>query len=224
MILSPQQCRFFEIFGFLTLPGLFRDEQEQMSRAFDALFEERQEEVVEWVHETHDNRMRRIVTDATDKSDYFRGLLNDPRICGVASGLLGEGYVYRGSDCSIYDCGTRYHRDAYGANLSFDNIKMALYLEPLSEQTGAVRVIPGSHHQGGKFTQNLNKHLETGFQDLGLSTEEVPATVLACEPGDLLLWNYRLMHATSYGGNARRMLALEFSERYERDDIVELDA
>lgn len=219
MIISQQDQRFFEIFGYLVLPGLFREEADALSSAFDTLFTERADEVVEWVHETHDNRMRRIVTDATDKSDYFCALLEDARIHDIATSLLGQDYVYRGSDCSIYDCGTLFHRDSYGANLTFANIKMALYLDPLDRDSGAIRVIPGSHHAGGSYSQLLNGHLDSGFRDLGLDTEEVPATVLECQPGDLLLWNYRLLHATSYGGNQRRMLALEFSEPYEVEEI-----
>ncbi|PLW84584.1 hypothetical protein C0029_18380 [Halioglobus japonicus] len=153
----------------------------------------------------------------------MEGLLGDARICEIASELLGEGYAFRVSDCSIYDCGTQFHRDSYGADLSFTNIKMALYLDPLDAQSGAIRVIPGSHHPGSAFTRLLNQHVDSGFGDLNLDTDEVPATVLASQPGDLLLWNYRLMHATSYGGNQRRMLALEFSEPYVKDAPAALE-
>ncbi|WP_235898524.1 phytanoyl-CoA dioxygenase family protein [Parahaliea maris] len=213
-MLSEQQRAFFEIFGYLRLPGLMADVIGEIDAAFTATFAEYPGEIVEWVHETHENRMRRFISGVTGKNDFLDALTREPRIAGLASALLGEDYVFRGSDCSIYDCGTLFHKDAYGANLAYTNIKMALYLEPIDEHSGAIRVIPGSHHRGDKFVRQLNPHVESGFRDLGLSTGQVPSTVLPSEPGDLLLWNYRLIHATQYGGNQRRMLALEFSENY----------
>lgn len=211
MTLSEQQKAYFELFGYLYLPGLFADEIQEISRQFDALFEDNPDDVVEWVHEFHDNRMRRFISAVTEKSDYVAALVRDQRICDVANFVLGKGYEFTGSDASIYDCGTKYHQDGHTITDDSTNIKMALYLDPIDATTGAIRVIPGSHHRGDRFSGLLNRDLFLGGDKLGLATEDVPATVLASEPGDLILWDYRLLHATAYGGNQRRMLAFEFS-------------
>jgi hypothetical protein len=210
-MISDQQREFFHTFGFLRFPSLFRADVEQINRAFEQIFLEHADTVVEWVHETHENRMRRFIADATEKSAVLAALLTDARIEGIASDLMGANYSFRGSDCSVYDCGTLFHRDAYGADPACLNIKMALYLDPVNAGSGALRVIPGSHHKGDNFVRALNQRVASGFRDLGLSTDQVPAAILDSEPGDLILWNYRLIHATNYEGNRRRMLAMEFS-------------
>ena len=210
-MISEQRREFFHMFGFLRFPALFRSDVEHITHSFEQTFLDHPEAVVEWVHETHENRMRRFIPDATKKNAALAALLTDDRIKGIASDLLGKDYSFSGSDCSIYDCGTLFHRDSYGADPARLNIKMALYLDPVNVDSGAIRVIPGSHHKGDKFVKALNQRIDSGFRDMGLSTDEVPATILDSEPGDLLLWNYRLIHATNYEGNRRRMLAMEFS-------------
>lgn len=214
MMLTEQQKVFFQLFGYLYLPGLFADDIADIAIKFDELFDTRKEEVVDWVHEIHENKLRRFITQATDKNEYLKGLLSDPRIVGIATELLGEDYDFNGSDASIYHCGTVFHQDGHGvAKPHRVNLKMALYLDPIDASTGAIRLIPGSHHPGDKFSGQLNKDLFLGRGvKLGLKTEDVPATVLASTPGDLMMWDYRILHATSYGGNERRMFALEFSE------------
>ncbi|MEM9254943.1 MAG: phytanoyl-CoA dioxygenase family protein [Pseudomonadota bacterium] len=211
MVLEQQQKAFFDLFGFLYLPGLFVDKIEEISRHFDALFEDNPEDVIEWVHEFHDNRMRRFISAVTEKDAYIADLIRDQRIAEIAGCLLGKGYSFTGSDASIYDCGTRFHQDGHSVKDDSRNIKMALYLDPIDSASGAIRLIPGSHHRGDTFSGILNRDLFLGGDKLGLETEDVPATVLPSNPGDLVLWDYRILHATSYGGNQRRMLALEFS-------------
>jgi Phytanoyl-CoA dioxygenase (PhyH) len=211
--LTEQQLRFFDVFGYLSLPGIFADEIDKISAHFDMLFQSRSDEVVDWVHETHENRLRRYITKATEKDAYLASLLNDHRITGAATSILGDTYIFTGSDASIYDCGTTFHQDGITtAKPKSINIKMALYLEALDGTSGALRVIPGSHHTGDKFFGKLTKSW-MAEEFLRMRTEDVPAAILPSMPGDLLLWDYRLMHATAYGGNQRRMLALEFAEQ-----------
>lgn len=213
MTLSEHQRAFFEVFGFLYLPGLFADDIARISEHFDALFRQHEGDVVHWVHETHENRLRRFISRPTDKDEYLGSLVHDSRIREVAAFLLGSDYEFTGSDASIYDCGTVFHQDGHGvAKPQCLNLKMALYLDPVGESSGAIRLIPGSHHPGDKFSARLNRDLFLGKDKLGLQTEEVPATILSSTPGDLMMWDYRILHATSYGGNQRRMLALEFCE------------
>lgn len=211
MMLSEKQITFFQTFGFLKLPGLFAENVQDLTEQFEAVFREHESDVVHWVHETHENRLRRFLPQATEKSTYLASLLDDSRIQGVAISLLGKGYDFCGSDVSIYDCGTTFHQDGTDVSVRQDklNVKMALYLDEVDQSSGAIRVIPGSHHRGDKFfrvlTQNWLKP-----ETLNMTTEEFPATIVPSSPGDLLLWDYRLMHATAYSGNQRRMLALEF--------------
>lgn len=214
MVVSEKQKEFFHIFGFLKFPGLFLGEIEEITDAFERTFTENPEDVVTWINETHDNRTRYYVSEATEKNARLAQLVEDPRVRRIVESLLGEVYKFRGSDCSIYECGTNYHCDAYGANLNYKNIKMALYLDPVGAKSGGVRYLPGSHHRGGPFFKSFSRYIQSGFSELGLNTREVPAAFMESSPGDLLLWDFRLVHATTYEGNRRRMIALDFSEVY----------
>jgi hypothetical protein len=214
--LTEHQRRFFDVFGFLRLPGLFADDISRIGEQFDAVYARHAGDVVEWVHATHENRMRRFIPMFLERDEYLRSLLDDPRVTGIAKALLGEPYRVNGSDGSIYDCGTLYHSDGYGADMSVLNIKMALYLEPVDASSGAIRVLPGTHHHEDAFSRKLHevlyRNMESSPEAFGASITQVPSHVLASEPGDLLLWNYRLLHASCWAGNRRRMIAVEFSQ------------
>lgn len=210
MTLTEKQIAFFKIFGYLKFAGLFADDIHEISNQFDAVFRQYDDEVVNWIHATHENRLRRVLPAATQRNAYLASLLDDPRIQGIATSLLGGAYQFKGSDVSIYDCGTIIHQDADPSNLDGKSIKMALYLDEVEESSGAIRVLPGSHHRGDQYSSLLCKNW-LGPDVLDLATDEYPAVVLPSSPGDLLLWDYRVMHGTAYGGNQRRMLALEFS-------------
>jgi hypothetical protein len=214
--LTEHQLRFFDVFGFLRLPGLFADDISRISERFESVYQRHAGDVVEWVHATHENRMRRFIPKFLERDEYLRALLDDPRITGIASSLLGRPYRVNGSDGSIYDCGTLYHSDGYGADMSVLNIKMALYLDPVDASSGAIRVLPGTHHDKDAFSFKLNdllyRNMESAPEAFGASISELPSHVLVSEPGDLLVWNYRLLHASCYAGNRRRMIAVEFSQ------------
>ncbi len=212
MILTPQQLAFFKIFGYLKLPGLFTDDVPQLTKQFHDIFQQHKDDVVNWIHATHDNKLRRFISEATEKNAYLASLLDDSRVINVVTSLLGDGYQFRGSDASIYDCGTNFHQDGIDTGKrNRTNIKLAFYLDDIDAASGAVRVIPGSHHSGDKYFGLLFQNW-IGPDVLQMATEDYPATVLSSVPGDLLLWDYRVMHATAYGGNQRRMVAYEFSQ------------
>ncbi len=209
--ISQQQKDFFHLFGYLHLPGLFEADIERLSEQFQAAFDQNPDAVVDWVHEFHDSRPRRFISGVTEKNPELASLVHDSRIVTTVRALLGDAYRFTGSDASVYDCGTRFHQDGHQVTDDSRNIKLALYLDAIDAGTGAIRVIPGSHHRGDTFSGQLNRDLFLGGDKLGLSTAQVPAVAIPSVPGDLVLWDYRLLHGTLYGGNRRRMLALEFS-------------
>ena len=159
-----------------------------------------------------------------DRDEYLSELLDDPRLNNVFSALCGENYNYLGSDANIFDCGTRWHNDSYGSLAKYINVKALFYLEPLTLDNGALRVIPGSHKLGDKFTNTLSKYLikaDDFEQDLGLKDHEIPCQVIPTNPGDVIVFDYRIKHATCYKGNCRRMLSIVASEHFQREDLAE---
>ena len=114
---------------------------------------------------------------------------------------------------------TRWHSDGYGGRpvLTF---KMAFYLDPTTKDTGALRVIPGSHRVGEPFADALEHHLRNG--GFGIDPGSVPACALETEPGDLVVFNHSIKHSSFGGSTRRRMYTMNFSERYPEDRLPEL--
>ena len=53
----------------------------------------------------------------------------------------------------------------------------------------------------------------------GVSGPEVPAVALETQPGDLIMFNQDLKHASYGGGTRRRMFTINVSERFEDEDL-----
>ena len=58
------------------------------------------------------------------------------------------------------------------------SIKIAFYLDPLTRDTGALRVIPGSHRVGEGFADGIEQDIRDSGKIWGLSGREVPAVAL----------------------------------------------
>lgn len=159
-------------------------------------------------------------------------LAADDRIWCVAQQLLGEDFVYVGSEGNVSDLQTfPWHSDrkyyghptfAAAGDVSllppaFTQLKMMLYLEPLDDSSGCLSVIPGSHRSPiheAMGPQEYNGNAEP--QPFGVKQPDLPRLALASNPGDIIVFCHTLFHAVfnARGGHPpRRYLALKFSER-----------
>lgn len=214
--LSDQQLRFFETFGYLRLPGLMTEVMPTLTMAFEHLWASRG-----GGHEgrPHDGKARSSIVPFIDQDATLSALLDDPRILGVASSLLGDDFTYLGSDGNYYVGDTAWHAD--GAHPIDRYLKIAFYLDPLDGSNGALRVIPGSHHLDSPFRRLLDQHRDphTAF---GLHGSEVPAQVLAVTPGDLVVFHHNTYHSSWNGGTRRRMFTMNLCQRIPPERIPEL--
>lgn len=229
MQLTPQQLTFFDTFGYLVFPGLFAGEIAAIDEAFTRTVQASEAEMIHWQHRAHASEQRRVLPQFIDRDAYLSALIDDPRIDGIFSSLLGEDYSYRGSDANLFDCTTCWHSDTYGALLKYRNVKMIFYLDPLQADTGCFRVIPGSHLFGDAFANGLQACLakaDSFNQDLGLADDEVPCQVVPTRPGDLVLFDFRVKHATWVRDRQhmprRRMFTICAAERIRDEDIPRL--
>jgi hypothetical protein len=224
--LTEGQKRFFETFGYLVFKGLFAEEAQKISSVFDQTIEKFSSELIDWRHRAHNNQRRQFLGQFIDRNDYLSALLDDERILGIYKGLLGDDFIYRGSDANLFECGTCWHSDTYGAILKYRNVKIIFYLEPLGPESGCFRVLPGSQHFGDRFTNKLQSYLkknDTFMDDLGLQDHEVPAQVIPTEPGDVVVFDFRVKHATCFASERqRRMFTICAAERLRDEDIPQL--
>jgi ectoine hydroxylase-related dioxygenase (phytanoyl-CoA dioxygenase family) len=95
------------------------------------------------------------------------------------------------------------------------HVKLSFYLDPLDADSGAIRLIPGTNDWTSAFATQLRSDLATPDrvqQTLGVRWDEVPSWPLATVPGDLVVWNFRVIHASFGGSERRRLFSMNFRE------------
>lgn len=215
--LTPQQLAFFNTFGFLAFPGLLKDRIDEIIREFEAIFAARGGGHAGKLHE---GKQRSCIVPFPDQSAVLSTLLDDPRIHGIAASLLGEDFNFMPSDGNYYAGDTGWHSDGWHTETL--HIKMAFYLDPLTRDTGCLRVIPGSHKVGDAYAETVNKDIYGCDKNWNLHGREVPAMALETVPGDVLVFNHNTKHAAFGGSGWRRMFTMNLCQRYPEARIQEL--
>ena len=217
--LSEQQMGFFRTFGYLSFPELMADRIEEIDREFEAVWA---------AHggghngKPHNEKARSCIVPFIDQSEVLCSLLDDPRILGIAYSILGDDFNYTGSDGNFYVGETGWHSD--GARKPEDpiHIKIAFYLDPLTRDIGALRVIPGSHHFGDGYADTLSHEIRNSQELWGLHGRDIPAAILETQPGDLVMFNHNTKHAAFGGSIRRRMFTINLSQRYPENRLEDL--
>jgi len=215
--LSKHQLDFFDTFGYLGFPGLLKDCVDKIIEEFEDV----------WVKagRTHDGKTRSALVPLADQSEYLSSLLDDPRIHDIASSICGEDFNYYSGDGNYYVGDTKWHSDGYNTR-PVKSIKIAFYLDPVRKNTGALRVIPGSHKTDDTFAKLLHSHLKSAEGNpsdglmidtpvlFGITGDKIPAVAFESNPGDILVFNHNIKHSSWGGSDRRRMFTMNFSERY----------
>ena len=191
MVLDASQKRFFTDFGYLVLPGLMREEAPWIIEEFERVFAR--------AGVVHDGSRRSSLGPFIERSARLCSLLDNPKVNGLLAGLLGADFNYLGSGGELYVGDGMWHPDCHGDPVS--QVKWAMYLDHLTRDTGALRLVPGSHRhgwQGNLDTQAL----------WGIGMEDVPCVAPVNAPGDVIVFNQMTLHNALGGGDRRRMLNL----------------
>ncbi|MEO6846303.1 MAG: phytanoyl-CoA dioxygenase family protein [Chthoniobacterales bacterium] len=198
MQLTAQQINFFETFGYLKLPQAFKNDLAWIDREFEQVFVDR--------GIVHDGTKRSVIVPFVDQREKLCGLLDHPVVLNAAKSLLDPDFNYVGSDGNYYSGDTVWHRDSSQAHLHGKYLKMAFYLDPVGKENGALRVIPGSHRVDIPYWNEVKP--EKSQELWGIKPCEVPVQILNSEPGDLLIFNHSILHASFGGSKSRRMFTL----------------
>lgn len=219
--LTAQQLAFMETFGYLVFPGLLNDKIDRIIAEFESVFA---------AHggghngKPHDGTARSCILPFVDQTEYLASLIDDPRIDGIFTSLLGEDYNYLGSDGNFYVGDTNWHSDTDWSGKMRGKpprifYKMALYLDPVTATSGALRVIPGSQHYGDAFAEALQATLRTSQDKLGIHGSQVPAIALESNPGDVVVFNQNTKHSAWGGSNRRRMFTINCTACYTEEEM-----
>jgi hypothetical protein len=203
-MLSAQQRQFFETFGYLHLRGAIAADVGWISDEFHAGWKSQGVEHDGTKHTGYPG----IMISSTPR---LSTLLDHAAVVGALDDLLGQGWSCYGGDGNFYYGDTQWHSDVHPGTVSEKgitrHIKIAFYLDAIRLDTGCLRVIPGSHLGGDRYSTLVQDGL-CGGAPLGLSGRDVPAAALETDPGDLVVFDHRLKHAAFGGGNARRMFTI----------------
>ncbi len=192
MELTHEQKQFFDTFGYLVLPGLLADEVQWITEEFEAVFTDRGVQ--------HDGTKRSTVVPFIDQRKRLSTLLDNPKVVGLISSLLGDDFNYVGGDGNYYTGDTAWHSDGFHNVGKF--LKVALYLDPVARDTGCLRVIPGTHRTDIAWDARQARKAPELW---GVEQRNVPAVPLESQPGDVVAFNHNLMHS-AFGGSARRRM------------------
>jgi hypothetical protein len=149
----------------------------------------------QYPHKPFDGHRRQWTRLTDEGTPFFASLMEDPRFLNPAQQLCGEDVLGIGVDVNHYVGNTSWHPDT--GDTAQVAVKYIFYLDSVGADSGALRLIPGSHLLRGaerqRFTEGINK----------TPLEEVPCQAVATQPGDVIAFDIRTWH-TSWGGNSNR--------------------
>ena len=182
-MLTRQQIDFFETFGFLCLRQLFSpEEMAGIARETDELLAANTGKRTGPSHQSASNFV--------EMGTGLARLPEDDRIYGPVGQLLGEGFVWGNSEgvCGSFNETNDHpwHCDRAGQiDLDYRRLKIMIYLQPMRRETGALRVIPGSHH--APFHRELlrlqSQHQGTAKAAFGVDGDELSCHAPRGRPG-----------------------------------------
>lgn len=252
-MLTTAQKRHFETFGFLVLKNILTCRE---LRGIEKEFEDVLEEVpvqdsVDEFDTTDDGRtIFKVGTqwflarreDEIDKRPVFKALLESDRVRGAIRTILGSGCYRTGNVAKRFASGTNWHSDLgwdphypFGESdpglpeggRYYNGLKAAIYLEALDRDTGALRIIPGSHlspyHDElaslhyqipGRFEHLLEN---PGLRQFGIDPSCVLSYAIESQPRDIILFNHQLWHASFGGEIGRRMITWDYKAKPEAE-------
>ncbi len=205
-MLTDAQIRQFHAFGYLLLPRWFTTEQAAMMKqeADDIMIEARGGNPL-------DGKALMQVHPFFELRPFLSKLLDDDRVYGLGEDLVGPGFALDGTEGNYYVGDTPWH-GAQGQYMHLREIKIVFYLDRLTKDSGALRVIPGTHipTEPDHLAELRPRNDDPDFRPFGLHPHDVPAVALETEPGDVVIFTEDTLHG-AFGGHAmRRHMAVSF--------------
>lgn len=214
-MLTNGQIEHFHTFGYLVIRQAFaRDEADALIREAAAACAQRLGRDIgeeEWLWDGEFVESRPALTQ----------LVDDDRIYLPATELLGDDLIWIGSagmwgiDPKLADHTWQFDGFKTSQHLDYPRTKVMLYLDRQTKNSGALRVIPGSHRD--PFHQALmplqDAHNGGDAHCFGVDGPRIPGCAIETEPGDIVLFNQWLYHAVYGKAGKRRVIVFKFGPR-----------
>ncbi len=204
--LTDAQRDFYNTFGYAVLNGVFSTtELDTIRREFDFMLAE------QYSHTPYDGSVRHWTPMMDEDTPFLANLMEDGRFLSVAKQLYGDDVLGVVVDGNRYTGDTRWHRDT--ATVHQYGVKFAFYLQAVDADTGALRVIPGTHRlpDDDEFARGVGSTVG----------EHVPATAIASAPGDVVAFDLRMWHASFGGSQDRQMCTVVYYANPKNSEELE---
>ena len=205
--LTEDEVLFFETFGFVVLKQHFpADEVEtikaELSHAMNLTYEDSP-----FDRSADSSKQLQGVNLSRTSTPYIYSLPERPHLHGIAKQLFGEDVIGHESDVNLFVGDTRWHPDRSGNDVKTNRFgcKFCYYPDVLDGETGALRVIPGSHLP--PFFDALRNM--PGISD-PKNTRNIPGLVCRTDPGDVIVFNLNCWHASCGGQPGRAQFAFVY--------------
>jgi len=198
-VLTAGQIAHFETFGFVVLRQLFTpEEMATIKRESDEIFDEVRGGA------PFAGEERQAVQPFFERRPFLAGLAADDRIYGIGEDLLGPDFVLDGTEGNLHVGETAWHGSAPRKGYVLET-KITFYPEPVTRETGCLRVVPGSHRpmSPDPYAPLRDLKRDSDFRPFGMRPSEIPSYAIESQPGDVLVFTENLLHA-SFGGHAGR--------------------
>ena len=213
-MLTNEQKQYFSTFGFLVLPELFTaQEADLIRRESERIFLKGRD------GKPFDGRKRQCMIPFFEHSPELTRILEDDRIYSIGEDLLGPDFVMECTEGNLHVGDTQWHAGD-PVPVGQLNIKVNFYLEPVTAETGALRVIPGSHRPGFKERMEplVARHTDPNAMPFGVTGPDIPSFALESQPGDVVVFPEKLWHAAFGGAPGRSQHAISFNTNMVADE------
>ena len=229
--LTAEQIAFYQAFGFVALRQAFsREEMSIIEREFETTVSEDRH------GKPFDGQENQVVRYRIVHQLDARGLTQ--RVHHAAEQLLGSGTIMTADASSIFSGETAWHADE-GWHPSMrggrsgpppghfhPGVQVAMYLDPLTRDTGCLRVLPCSHllpNAAQDLLAPTHMDIPENFSPDGrlkgfdIAQCDVPCHAIESKPGDVILFSNQIWHASFGGKFGRRMLSLMYKSKPTTD-------
>ena len=216
-MLSDLEVGQFNAFGYVVLKRcLNSDEVKLLQDAHERVMAESPE------NSYFGNNGTKTCAPFLQENAPFWFLIEHPQIMEAMRDIWGTECLYTaGSDMWSNCDDTPWHSDGDPGRHN-KTLKVAIYLDEQNADTGALNVIPGSHHPefAAAIFQACGRWEQGARPRLKLERDKVPgATALSTTPGDVVLWDNRIWHSAwkRKDGQPRRTMFIAYAPDPQND-------
>jgi Phytanoyl-CoA dioxygenase (PhyH) len=200
-MLTTDQVDHFRTFGFVVLRGYLADRAVTLRAEVDAVIRDAyaatcHERVIDGISGHYLPMASRLTPVSASL------VCDDPRFADAAEQLLGGPVIPECPEGVLYFFEAAWHTDD---GTGVRGVKFAAYLDELTAGTGALRLVPGSHHpeQNARLA-GYSKRRGTADGDAAFAAYQAsfPGYVAETAPGDVIAFDLHTWHA-SIGGRDR---------------------